>query len=255
MNTALKYIVGSVLCLVTLVCITIALASAARESKEQVFTRIAIENDSPQGRRFLEDEELIAMVDKLTGGVLGRKVKDIDLDVLEKDLDKTSCILKSQVYSDKEGVLYIHLSERKPFVRLQTTEGGFYADREGKVFPLQSRYSAWVPIIDGKFPIKDWKTFGEQDQEWMDGMVRLVAAFQDNSRWKNRCTQIHLDSKGLIVISLDGYSERFILGDYTKIEQKQHKIEQYISLIRPNLAEGKKYKSVNVRFHGQIICQ
>ena len=255
MNNALKYIVGSLLSLLTLFCIAFALASADREKEQRVFTRIAIDNDSPQGGRFLEDEELIALVEKMTGGILGRRVSDIDLDVLEKDLDRTSCILKSQVYTDKEGVLYIHLSERKPFVRLQTTTAGFYADREGKVFPLQSRYSAWVPIIDGKLPVKNWNAFEKQDQEWMDGMVRMVAAFQDNSRWKNRCSQIHLDSKGLIVINLDGYSERFILGDYTKIEQKQHKLEQYLSLIRPNLAEGKNYKSVNVRFHGQIICQ
>ena len=38
-------------------------------------------------------------------------------------------------------------------------------------------------------------------------------------------------------------------------EETIYKIEQYISLIRPQLAEGKKYKSVNVRFNGQIICQ
>ena len=255
MNKALKYIVGSLLCFATLTCLVLALTSAKQEQEQQVFTRIAVENDSPQGRRFLEDEELIALVDKLTGGVLGRKVKDIDLDVLEKDLDKTSCILKSQVYADKEGVLYIHLSERKPFVRLQTSGGGFYADREGKVFPLQSRYCAWVPIIDGHLPVDNWYAFGKPEQEWMEGMVSMVAAFQDSPRWKNRCSQIHLNRDGQIVLTLDGYSERFILGDYTNIEKKQHKIEQYISLIRPQLAEGKNYKSVNVRFHGQIICQ
>ncbi|MBP5539761.1 MAG: hypothetical protein J6X69_08100 [Bacteroidales bacterium] len=255
MNNALKYIVGILISGITLVCIVLALTSAARQKENLVFSRIAIENDSPQGRRFLENEELIALVEKMTGGILGRKVKDIDLDVLEKDLDKTSCILKSQVYADKEGVLYIHLRERKPFVRLQTGNGGFYADRQGKIFPLQSRYCAWVPVIEGKLPVDNWYALGKPEQEWMDGMIRMVSAFQDSPKWENRCTQFHITKDGQIVISLDGYTERFILGDYHQIEKKQYKIEQYISLIRPQRAEGKNYKTVNVRFNGQIICQ
>ncbi|MBO7509656.1 MAG: hypothetical protein J6T35_00585 [Bacteroidales bacterium] len=255
MNNTLKYIVGILIGGITLVCIFLALTRAARQRENRVFSRIAIENDSPQGQRFLENEELIARVEKMTGGILGRKVKDIDLNLLEKDLDKTSCILKSQVYADKEGTLYIHLSERKPFVRLQTTGGGFYADRDGKIFPLQARYSAWVPVIEGKLPVDNWYALGKPEQEWMDGMIRLVSAFQDNPKWKNRCTQYHITKDGLIVISLDGYAERFILGDYHQIENKQRKIEQYISLIRPQQAEGKNYKTVNVRFKGQIICQ
>ena len=88
MNNALKYMVGILIGGITLVCIFLALTRAARQRENRVFSRIAIENDSPQGRRFLENEDLIARVEKMTGGILGRKVKDIDLNLLEKDLDK-----------------------------------------------------------------------------------------------------------------------------------------------------------------------
>ena len=56
MNKALKYIVGGFLCLATLTCLVLALINAKRQQEQQVFTRIAVENDSPQGRSFLEDE-------------------------------------------------------------------------------------------------------------------------------------------------------------------------------------------------------
>lgn len=255
MNNALKYIVGILIAVLTLVLITLALTGSAHQKKDLVFTGIAIENDSPQGRRFLEDEELIALVKQRSGNIVGRKVAGFDIYALEKDLDNTSCILKSQVYVDNEGVLHIQVSERKPFVRLQTANSAYYADREGKLFPLQSHYSAWVPVVEGKLPIESGHAMGKAEQDWMKSMIALVAAFQDNSKWKNRCTQIHIDKDGRASLVLDGYSERFILGDFNEVEKKQRKIEQYISLIRPQLAEGKTYKSVNVRFNGQIICQ
>lgn len=253
MNNVLKYIVGTLIAAIALVCIALALASADHRKKEQVFTGITIENDSPQGRRFLEDEELIALVKQYNGNIVGRKVCTFNTDALEKDLDNTSCILKSQVYADKEGVLHIQVSERKPFVRLQTAGGGFYADREGKLFPLQSHYCAWVPVVEGKLPIGH--TDRKAEQKWIESLITWVAAFQDSPKWKNRCTQIHIDKDGLATLCLDGFSERFLLGDFTEVEKKQRKIEQYISLIRPQLAGGKTYKSVNVRFNGQIICQ
>ena len=254
MNNALKYIVGGLICLATLACVFVALVRAEKQKEGLVFTGIEIQNDSPQGRRFLEDEELIALVNQQNGIIVGRKVDGFDFVVLENNLNRTSCILKSQAYCDREGVLHIQVKERKPFARLQTTSGGFYVDRQGKVFPLQSHYCAWVPVVDGKMPVGNWYTFGEPEQAWMHQLIGLVAAFQDTPKWKNLCTQIHFDKRGQAILVLDGYPERFILGDLSDIDKKQRKIEKYISQIRPQLAE-KKYTTVNVRFDGQIICQ
>lgn len=255
MKNVLKYLVGGLIALFTLTCIGFALADAAREREKREYRSIAIQNDSPQGHRFLEDEEVIVRVEELAGTVPGRKIKDIDLHRLETQLDQFSCILKSQVYADREGTLHIRLSERKPFLRLQAGNEGFYADREGKIFPLQSRYSAWVPVVDGHLPIGNWYRFDEKEQAWLDGMIDLVAALQESSKWKNRCTQIHVNRKGQLILMIDGYDEKFIWGDFEKRQQKLKKIEQYISLIRPQLADGKTYKSVNLRFDGQIICK
>ncbi len=255
MTNGLKYIVGGLIAAFTLACICLALAGASGMREKREYSSIAIENDSPQGYRFLEDEEVIARAEEWTGGILGHKMKEVNLHLLETRLDQYSCIRKSQVYADSEGVLHIRLSERRPFLRLQTANGGFYADREGKIFPLQSRYTAWVPVVDGHLPIGDWYRFSEEEQEWLDCLIDLVAALQDNGKWTNRCTQIHVTRKGHLVLMLDGYDEKFIWGDFDRRKQKLRKIEQYISLIRPQRPEGKAYKSVNLHFNGQIICK
>lgn len=255
MNNALKYIVGISIFVLTLFFITLALMSAGQRKQEMLLTGIDIENTSPQGHRFLEDEDLIALVELHQGRIEGRPFKNFDPRALEADLDQVSCIQKSQVYVDMEGVLHIQVMERVPFVRLETSHGGYYADCQGIVFPLQSHYSAWVPVIDGDLPIQNADSMSEPEQKWLQQLITLVASFQNKSKWKNRCTQVHISKEGWIILSLDGYSERFILGDSSDLEKKQHKIEQYISLIQPRREAGKPYKNVNVRYKGQIICQ
>ena len=79
MNNALKYIVGILIAVLTLVLITLALTGSAHQKKDLVFTGIAIENDSPQGRRFLEDEELMDLVKQRNGNIVGRKVSGFDI--------------------------------------------------------------------------------------------------------------------------------------------------------------------------------
>nr|MCR4564712.1 hypothetical protein [Bacteroidales bacterium] len=158
-------------------------------------------------------------------------------------------------YANNDGILNIRIRERIPFLRLQTSDGGFYADREGKIFPLQKRYTAWVPVVDGHLPIGNWYHFSAQEQAWLDQMIELIASLQESSKWKNRFSQIHVNRKGQLMMIVDGYDEKFIWGDFEKRTEKLHKIEQYICLISPQLAEGKVYKTVNLRFDGQIICK
>ena len=254
MNKAFKYIICALMAALTLTCIVLA-AGKDRKGREGMECRhIVVDNDSPQGQRFMEDEDVLGHLQQHFGTLAGRKMKDIDLHRLEESFNRCSAVLQSQVYATKDSTLHIHLTERVPIMRLQGKDGGFYADAEGNIFPLQAHYTAWVPLIDGRLPVGNWYHPDVPEEQWLDGMVSLVGYIQHSKKWTNRCTRIHFDRRGRMILFLDGLEESFIFGDNAQIEEKFHKVEQYLTAVRPAVAD-KKYKSVNVRFNGQIICK
>ena len=88
------------------------------------------------------------------GTYLGLRLDSVDLKKVEAVIDGKSAVRKSQAWLTDDGVLHISVTQRLPVVRFQNASGGFYADAEGFLFPLQQRHTVRVPIVDGALPIK-----------------------------------------------------------------------------------------------------
>ena len=254
MNSVFKYIVCTLMAVLTVTCILLA-ARTDREGREGMECRhIVIRNESQQGQRFMEDSDVLGHLQQHFGPLVGRKMKDIDLHRIEESFNRCSAILSSQVYATRDSTLHIRLKERIPVMRLQSRNGGFYVDADGNIFPLQSHYTAWVPIIDGHLPVENWYHPSLPEKRWLEEMISLIEYIQHSRTWANRCSRIYIDRGGRMILSLDGLEESFIFGENKRIEEKFHKVEQYLTAVRPAVTD-KKYKSVNVRFSGQIICK
>ena len=180
----------------------------------------------------------------------------IDLCRIETIIDGRSAVMKSQAFVTKDGTLHIKVTQRKPIVRFQKTDGGFYADAEGYVFPLQSSYASYVQIIDGDIPINmksghKGEIENPEEKIWFDKVMKLVNFIED-SPWKERIVQIHVGNGGeLTLIPREG-EEKFIIGQPMNIEDKFARIEKYYTAIAPL---ERNYKTINLIFDGQIVCR
>ena len=104
--------------------------------------------------QFITPKEIRKFLDEEYTGYIGEPIDSIDLTRIEKILDSKSAILKSQAFTTKDSLLNIIVTQRKPVVRFQKGQGGFYADAEGHLFPLQNTYASHVLIVDGRIPLK-----------------------------------------------------------------------------------------------------
>ena len=210
----------------------------------------SLEND------FVNGKDVKQFLEKEYGNYLGKQLDSIDLCKVEKIIDGRSAVLKSEAFVTKDGMLHIEVTQRKPVVRFQKADGGFYADKEGFIFPLQSSYASYVQIIDGEIPINmksGYKGVIEDpaQKDWFDQVMVLVN-FIEGSSWKDKIVQIHVGNGGEITIIPREGQEKFILGQPVNIKDKFSRIEKYYGAIAAN---GKKYNTVNLKFDGQIVCR
>lgn len=256
LNRTVRYIITIVT--VVLVFGTAAVAViAGRNSRKPLVCKSldvvivdSLEND------FVNKADVKRFMDKEYGGYIGTVLDSIDLCRIETIIDGRSAVMKSQAFVTKDGTLHIKVTQRKPIVRFQKTDGGFYADAEGYVFPLQSSYASYVQIIDGDIPINmksghKGEIENPEEKIWFNKVMKLVNFIED-SPWKERIVQIHVGNGGeLTLIPREG-EEKFIIGQPMNIEDKFARIEKYYTAIAPL---ERNYKTINLIFDGQIVCR
>ena len=213
----------------------------------------SLEND------FVSRTDVKKFLEKEYGQYIGIPIDSINLSRIEDIIDGRSAVMKSEAYVTKDGMLNIKVTQRKPIVRFQKEDGGFYADAEGFVFPLQSSYASYVQIVDGNIPINmksghKGKIENPKEKEWFDKVMNVVNFIEGSKIWKDRIVQIHVDNGGeLILIPREG-KERFNIGQPVNIKDKFDRMATYYTAIAAN-REGKTYRTVTLKYDRQIVCR
>src|SRR6476619_3764079 len=74
----------------------------------------------------------------------------LDLNKIEKTIDKHGMVEKSEVFVTIDGTLKAMVKQKTPIARVFDENGSFYIDYQGNKIPLSDEYTARVPIISGE---------------------------------------------------------------------------------------------------------
>lgn len=208
---------------------------------------------------FVSAADVRKFIGKEYGEYMGIHLDSLDLARIEKIVDGRSAVMKSQAYVTRDGILHVSVTQRKPVVRFQKQEGGFYADAEGFVFPLQSSYASHVHIVDGEIPVSMKSGHKGQIEDpvqkaWFDKVMNVIRFMDQSKTWNERIVQIHVSNGGELTLIPRKGKERFIFGQPVDIEEKFGKMEKYYSAIAFRKGQD-HYSEVNVEYKGQIVCR
>ena len=259
MNKIVKYVLIGV-CGAMLAAILVASCLAGKEARKGLVCKgleVAI-LDSLENS-FVSKADVRKYLDKEYGRYVGEKLDSLDLVKIEKIIDGRSAVKKSQAYVTKDSLLRIEVTQRKPVVRFQKKEGGFYADADGYIFPLQVSYASHVQIIDGDIPLAANSGYkGEienpREREWFENVMDVVRFIEGSRTWKGKIVQIHVEKNGEIVLVPREGRQVFRFGQPVQVAEKFDKMEMYYSHIVPEMG-SEAYKTVDVRFADQIVCR
>jgi cell division protein FtsQ len=259
MSKTVRHIINGVSGALLAACLVLAYMSGVSCRAPLKCTGLNVVIADSSMNRFVSKADVKKFLDKEYGEYIGMHLDSIDLAKVEKIIDGRSAVNKSEAYTTRDGMLNVKVTQRTPVVRFQKSDGGFYADAEGFLFPLQSSYASRVQVIDGDIPLKANSGYkgeitDEKERAWLGKVIDLVNYMENSRTWKDKIVQITVcDGGELIMVPREG-KERFHFGQPDEIQEKFRKMEKYYTAVVPAKGE-KEYSVVNLEYDGQIVCR
>lgn len=259
MSKTVRHIINGVSGALLAACLVVAYMSGVSCRAPLKCTGLNVVIADSSMNRFVSKADVKKFLDKEYGEYVGMLLDSIDLAKVEKIIDGRSAVNKSEAYTTRDGMLNVKVTQRTPVVRFQKSDGGFYADAEGFLFPLQSSYASRVQVIDGDIPLKANSGYkgeitDEKERAWLGKVIDLVNYMENSRTWKDKIVQITVcDGGELIMVPREG-KERFHFGQPDEIQEKFRKMEKYYTAVVPAKGE-KEYNVVNLEYDGQIVCR
>ncbi len=207
--------------------------------------------------RFVTPSEIAELIrqEGITPGE--SKLKHINLFELENLINNRTAVKISQASLTRKGVLRIDIMQRRPILRLETQNGGFYMDETAYVFPLMRSFTSFVPVVTGEIPLNiptGYRGELERDEKWATDIHKLGVYLEGNNFWNSMIEQIYVDSTGVLYFIPRVGALEVIFGEPDNIEYKFLKLEAFYNKVIP--AEGwNAYRSVDLRFGKQLVCK
>jgi len=207
--------------------------------------------------RFVSRAEIGDLIREEGITVKESKLKHINLHNLELMLNNRTAIKKSTVSYTGRGVLKVSITQRKPVLRLETVNGGFYMDETAYVFPLVKAFTSDVPVVTGEIPltiVQGYRGRIRENKEWVRDILKIGLYIDGNEIWDAQIEQIFVDEKGNLHMTPRVGQHDIMFGKPEDVENKFAKLLSFYRNIIPN--EGwDKYKIVDLQYSNQIVCK
>jgi cell division protein FtsQ len=166
----------------------------------------------------------------------------VDLNRLEKSLNRHEMIEKSEVFVTIDGVLKAVVKQKTPIARVFDESGSFYIDYEGNTMPLSDNYSARVPLVTGEINDSNRKKVAE--------MFRII---HDDDFLKKNIIGVTISPTGNMVMRNRNFNYQI---DFGKTINMERKFSNYKAFFQKAVSDStiNNYKMINLKFTQQVVC-
>lgn len=209
----------------------------------------------PLDVRFYNRQRVLEVIRKEIDGnkkLIGLPMKDINIYKFESALNQQYHIQNAAVYIDLHGELNIRVEQRVPILRVIRYDGTqYYLDKYGYKMPLTDHFVAHVPIANGNIFERYEK--GDTVYSFVGNQLYHIASFVDKDPFlKAFIEQIFVRADNELILVPKVGRAYFIFGTTENLEEKFKKM---LVFCREGLNRvgWNKYKSIDLRFKGQVI--
>ncbi len=167
---------------------------------------------------------------------------NIDLNKLEKSVNKQPMVEKSEVFVSIDGVLKAVVKQRTPIARVFSQSGSFYIDYQGNTMPLSEFYSARVPLVSG-----------EINKENSKDLFDLFRIIFDDEFLKKNIIGIQILPNGSLKMMNRNFNYEIEFGRTINVEDK---FKNYKAFFQKAVLDSSlyHYKKINLKFTQQVVC-
>ncbi|MBC7524323.1 MAG: cell division protein FtsQ [Flavobacterium sp.] len=167
---------------------------------------------------------------------------ELNLNRLEKSINKQEMIQKSEVFVSVDGVLKAVVVQKTPVARVFNEQGSFYIDYEGNTMPLSDNFTARVPIVLGEISTKN-KT----------KLSNLLKTIYNDEFLKKNIIGIQIMPNDDLIMSNRNFNYQIQFG---KLMNEEKKFKNYKAFFQKAILDStlSKYKIINLKFTQQVVC-
>ena len=191
---------------------------------------------------FIEAKTVNKLLIENKTSVAGVRKVNLDLNELEKALNKHSMIEKSEVFVTVDGVLKAVIKQKTPIVRVLDGDSSYYIDYEGDKMPLSDVQSARIPLVTGAQNIIN-----------SDSLIEVYRKIYNDEFLKKNIIGVQVLSNGNIKMRNRNFEYEIDFGKPINIEDK---FKNYKAFFQKASLDSTlyNYKKVNLKFSQQVVC-
>ena len=241
--------------IVALIGVSFLIAFTERKQGGAVCNSIVIELDNQEENHFMDEAEVLKLVETSGISIKGTSIERINLKEIESKLKLDRHILDAELYGDLKGNLVVNVELRRPLARIvQEDTPDAYIAEDGAVMPVSEKYTSRVVLISGPF-VK--KLLASEDLNKTDEgkqLLEMIRLINRDNFWKAQVAQLDINSVGKITIYPQVTGQRIEFGRPDNIETKFRKLMIFYKEILPQRG-WTKYQRVNLEYEGQVIAE
>lgn len=192
---------------------------------------------------YINQKDVLKILHQLHPSIDSMGLQEVNIKMLEESLDNHPSILKAEVYSNLEGVLFVDISQRKPVFRVRTPEAEYYIDELGDSVALSPNYSANVPLVTGAIN-------AAKRQE----VFEFFSYCKSNSFYRSFFDGIEISAEEEWTLFPKEGSHKVYLGSFKEYKQKLKKLKVYYTqaVTKENI-ESIAY--LNLKYENQVVSR
>jgi cell division protein FtsQ len=207
----------------------------------------------PGSQYFIDKKEIDDILQVKDHTLLGRRMGDVNTQMLESKLKANPFIASAKVYVDMDDIIRVEITQRQPILRIMNQwDQDFYVDENGYKTPLSNNFTARVLAANGYID--------EPFEGKVDTLHTQIAAevyktanyIRKDSLWDAQIAQIYVNKNHEIELIPRVGNQRIILGDADSLDTKFHNLYIFYKKALPQVGWG-AYKEINIKYANQVI--
>jgi cell division protein FtsQ len=238
-----------------LVAVASLIAFSERKQGNWICHNIVIELDNENENHFMDEADVLRLVNAGQSTLIGTTMDRINLKMLETKLKYDRHILDAELFGDLKGNLIVKVELRRPIARIiRDNAPDAYVAEDGTIMPVSEKYTARVVLISGAFAGKLIDAGNMFKLEEGRQLMEMMDFINDDRFWKSQVAQMDVDGDGEITIYPQVTGQRIEFGKPENVEAKFRKLMIFYKEILPTKG-WTKYERVNLKYEGQIIAE
>lgn len=222
----------------------------AYTQREAVRCQSVVVNINPNSPRFLEEEEIAALIEKSGEPIIGRFLATININNLERKLSTYTTLDNVEIFRKIEakgfsfkGKLIVNVDERTPVVRIKNASDDYYLDPSGIKVPVSPKYVERILIASGSVP----------DEKMKKDFLNMSDYINKNDFWRAQIEQVFVQANGELILLPQVGDYLIEFGTPEDYENKFRNLKAVYQQGFKNLGWN-KYKTISVKYRNQVVC-